>query len=174
MLPFLLFVLLGQQTPKEIPINTPYVQTPTEVVDEMIKIARVSKSDVVYDLGCGDGRIVIAAAKDRGARGVGIDLSPDRVREAREAAAKAGVSNRTEFREQDLFDADLSSASVVMIYLLPEVNLRLRPKLWSELKPGTRVVSHTFHMGDWKPDGVVESHGTKIYYWEIRSKSVSE
>jgi cyclopropane fatty-acyl-phospholipid synthase-like methyltransferase len=156
----------GQQLP-EVPINTPYVTTPPEVVRAMLSLAAVGRHDVVYDLGCGDGRIVIAAARDFGARGVGIEISPEHTAEARAKARRAGVARRVEIRQQDLFDTDLSPATVVAIYLLPEVNLRLRPKLLKELKPGARVVSHSFHMGDWKPAKVVEAHGTKIYLWIV-------
>ena len=113
---------------------------------------RVNKDDVVYDLGCGDGRIVITAAKKYGARGVGVDIDPERIKEANANAKQAGVSDRVKFIEQDLFQTDFKEASVVTLYLLPDINLKLRPKLLSELKPGTRIVSHAFDMGDWKPD----------------------
>ena len=151
----------------EIAINTPYVTTPPEVVRAMLKLATVGSGDVVYDLGCGDGRIVIAAARDFGAHGVGIEISPEHAAEARENVRKAGVGRRVDIRQQDLIDADLTRASVVALYLLPEVNLRLRPKLLRELKPGTRIVSHTFDMGDWRPDKVVSTHGTNVYLWVI-------
>jgi SAM-dependent methyltransferase len=144
-----------------------YVPTPTAVVNEMLRLANVKSTDLVYDLGSGDGRIVIAAAKRRGARGVGIDIDPQRVQEANENAQKAGVSDRVQFRQQDLFQTDFSNASVVTLYLLPELNLRLRPKLLRELKPGTRVVSHAFDMGDWKPNKVVEVDGRTVYYWVV-------
>ena len=144
-----------------------FVPTPTEVVLEMLKMANVTKDDVVYDLGCGDGRIVITAAKMFGARGVGIDIDPFRIRESNENAAKAGVADRVKFIRGDLFQTDLSEASVVALYLLPELNLRLRPKLFRELKPGTRIVSHDFKMGDWNPDhtGVVQN--VSYQYFEI-------
>ena len=118
----------------------------------MLKLAGVGKTDVVYDLGCGDGRIVIAAAREFGARGVGVDINPVRIGEARENAKKAGVEKQVRFEENDLFLADIHEATVVTLFLLPNVNLRLRPKLLADLKPGTRVVSNTFDMGDWKPD----------------------
>jgi len=118
----------------------------------MLKLADVKSTDVVYDLGCGDGRIVIAAAKTYGARGVGIDINPERIKEAKESAKKAGVEDLVRFEENDLFKADIHEASVVTLFLLPKVNLRLRPKLLKELKPGTRIVSNTFDMGDWKAD----------------------
>jgi SAM-dependent methyltransferase len=132
--------------------EVPYVPTTDEAVQAMLKLADVKKTDVVYDLGCGDGRIVIAAAKKYGARGVGIDINPERIKEAKENAKKAGVADLVRFEENDLFKADIHEASVVTLFLLPDVNLRLRPKLLKELKPGTRIVSNTFDMDDWKAD----------------------
>ena len=153
--------------------DVPYVPTPQTVVDEMLKIAAVSKDDVVYDLGSGDGRIVITAAKNFQARGVGVDINPERIKEANANAQQAGVTDRVKFIEQDLFETDLKEASVVTLYLLPEVNLRLRPKLWRELKPGTRVVSHSFDMGDWKPEKTVKLGERTIYYWVIPERAPS-
>ena len=150
--------------------DVPYVPTPDDVVQAMLKLAEVKSADTVYDLGCGDGRIVVAAAKDFGAHGVGVDINPERVLEARANAAKAGVQSLTKFEEGDLFDADIHSATVVALYLLPSVNLRLRRKLLAELKPGTRVVSHSFDMGDWKPDKEEQLDGATIYLWTIPSK----
>ena len=147
--------------------DVPYVPTPQVVVDKMLEVAAVTKGDVVYDLGSGDGRIVITAAKKYGVRGVGVDIDPERIKEANANAIQAGVVGHVKFIEQDLFKTDLKEASVVTLYLLPEVNLRLRPKLWSELKPGTRVVSHAFDMGDWKPEKTIEVEGRTIYYWVI-------
>lgn len=147
--------------------DVPYVPTPQTVVDEMLKLAAVTKDDVVYDLGSGDGRIVITAAKKYGARGVGIDISSDRVSEANANAHEAGVTDRVKFVQQDLFETDLKEATVVTLYLLPEVNLRLRPKLLRELKPGTRIVSHSFDMGDWKPDKHMDVEGRSIYFWVV-------
>jgi len=144
-----------------------YVPTPTAVVNEMLRLADVKANDVVYDLGSGDGRIVIAAAQQRGARGTGIDIDPQRVQKANENAQKAGVSDRVQFRQQDLFQANFSEATVVTLYLLPELNVKLRPKLLRELKPGTRIVSHAFDMGDWKPEQVVEVDGKTVYYWVV-------
>jgi len=118
----------------------------------MLKLADVKSSDIVYDLGCGDGRIVIGAAKEYGAHGVGIDINPERIAEAKANAKKAGVENLVRFEENDLFDADIHEASVVTLFLLSRVNLKLRPKLLKDLKPGTRIVSNTFDMGDWKPE----------------------
>jgi SAM-dependent methyltransferase len=152
------------------PTRTPdvvYVPTPVPVVNEMLRLANVKSNDVVYDLGSGDGRIVIAAAQERGASGVGIDINPERIREANQNAQNAGVSDRVQFRQQDLFQTDFSKATVVTLYLLPELNVKLRPKLLRELKPGTRIVSHAFDMGDWKPQQVVEVNGRTVYYWVV-------
>jgi precorrin-6B methylase 2 len=157
------FVYAQEQKTKDVP----YVPTPQIVVDKMLEVAAVTKNDVVYDLGSGDGRIVISAAKKYGVRGVGVDIDPERIKEANANAVQAGVADRVKFIEQDLFKIDLKEASVVTLYLLPEVNLRLRPKLWRELKPGTRVVSHAFDMGDWKPEQTVQVEGRTIYYWVI-------
>ncbi len=132
--------------------DVPFVPTTEPAVQEMLKLADVKKTDVVYDLGCGDGRIVITAAKTFGARGVGIDINPVRINEAKENARKAGVENLVRFEENDLFKADIHEATVVTLFLLPNINLKLRPKLLADLKPGTRVVSNTFDMGDWKPE----------------------
>ncbi len=132
--------------------EVPFVPTPNEVVEEMLKMANVGKNDVLYDLGCGDGRIVITAAKKFGCRGVGIDIDPKRIRESRENAIEVGVSDKVKFIQMDLFETNIREATVVTLYLLSEVNLRLRPKLFRELAPGTRVVSHEFSMGDWKAD----------------------
>jgi SAM-dependent methyltransferase len=150
--------------------DVPFVPTPEAVVDKMLDVARVGPNDVVYDLGSGDGRIVIAAAK-KGARAVGIDIDPQRIREARENARKAGVQKRVEFRQGDLFQADLSGATVVTLYLLSRVNQKLRPKLLSELKPGTRIVSHAFDMGDWKPESVEHVGSSTIYSWVVPAAS---
>jgi SAM-dependent methyltransferase len=160
-------LLLGLALWTQISIQAPYVQTPPEVVSEMLKLAGVRKDDLVYDLGCGDGRIVIAAARQFGARGVCVELSPARIREAQQNARRAGVAGRIEFLQQDLFDTDISKATVVTLYLLPEVNLELRPKLLRELRPGTRIVSNSFDMGDWQPHKVVSIASGKIYYWVI-------
>jgi SAM-dependent methyltransferase len=159
-------------TPKREP-DVPYVPTPHEVVAEMLRLANVTKSDVVYDLGCGDGRIVIAAAQKYGARGVGIDINPQRIIEAQANAKAAGVADRVQFMEQDLFDTDLNQATVITLYLLPQVNLKLRPKLLN-LKPGTRIVSHSFDMGDWKPEQTVNVNGRTVYYWTIPNNARSQ
>ena len=157
--------------------DVPYVPTTEAAVQAMLKLAEVKKTDVVYDLGCGDGRIVISAAKDIGARGVGIDINPVRIGEAKENARKAGVEKLVRFEENDLFEADIHEATVVTLFLLPHINLKLRPKLLKDLKPGTRIVSNTFDMGDWKPekeaivpdtdDQSYLSH--KLYFWIVPS-----
>jgi SAM-dependent methyltransferase len=143
-----------------------YVPTPTRVVEAMLTLAAVGPNDVVYDLGSGDGRIVIAAAK-RGARGVGIELEPGLVAEAGRNARKAGVAERVQFIEGDIFNTDLSAASVVTLYLLSSINERLRPKLLREMKPGSRVVSHRFGMGEWSPAKSLTVAGTDILLWRI-------
>jgi SAM-dependent methyltransferase len=131
--------------------DVPYVQTPDRVVQEMLALADVRPDDVVYDLGAGDGRVVIAAARWRGAHGVGIEIDPDLVRHARHEAERAGVADRVRFETGDLFAAPLGAATVVTLYLSPELNARLRPRLLAELRPGTRIVSHQFPMADWRP-----------------------
>ena len=152
-------------------ILVPYVPTTEPLVDYMLEMANVGKGDVVYDLGCGDGRIVITAAKRFGARGVGIDINPERIKEARANAKAAGVEGKVKFRVGDLFKANFSEASVVMLYLLPDVNVALRPQLWRQLKVGTRVVSHDYHMGDeWPPDRTEHAEGKVLYSWTIREE----
>ncbi len=141
-----------------------YVPTPEEVVIKMLQMAKVTQNDIVYDLGCGDGRVVITAAKVFGARGVGVDIDPVRIKESNENARKVGVTDRVKFIEQDLFKTDISEATVVSLYLQRELNLRLRPKLLRELRPGTRIVSHEFDMDDWKPDNMGTVPNVKLYY----------
>jgi ribosomal protein L11 methylase PrmA len=145
----------------------PYVTTPPAVVDAMLSMAGVTESDVVYDLGSGDGRIPIRAATEFGARGVGIEIKPALVEKARARARAAGVEDQVEFRRQDLFEADISAATVVTLYLLPEINLKLRPKLFRALAPGTWVVSHGFDMGAWTPLATKEVQGRRLYLWRI-------
>jgi ubiquinone/menaquinone biosynthesis C-methylase UbiE len=151
--------------------DVPYVPTPYEVVNEMLKMADVKKNDTLYDLGCGDGRIVITAAKEIGCRGVGIDIDPLRIEESKNNALEAGVSDKVNFLQQDLFEADFSKATVVTLYLLQTVNLELRPKILRVLKPGTRIVSHDFSMKDWESDKSTEvklarrSHS--VYFWVV-------
>jgi SAM-dependent methyltransferase len=152
------------------PPDVPFVPTTNPVVEAMLKLAGVHKGDLVYDLGCGDGRIVIMAAKQFGAHAVGVDINPERIDEANANAKKEGVERMVKFVENDLFDADIHTATVVTLYLLPDVNLKLRPKLLKELKPGTRVVSHSFDMGDWKPEKEQTVEGATIYLWTIPAK----
>ena len=145
-----------------------FVPTPHEVVDAMLKVAKVGKDDVLYDLGSGDGRIPITAAQKYGiARGIGIDINPQRIKEANENLRKAGVGERVRFVNADLFESDLSDATVITLYLLPELNLKLLPKLLKEVKPGTRIVSHAFDMGTWKPEQSLDVGGRKVYFWII-------
>jgi ribosomal protein L11 methylase PrmA len=144
-----------------------YVPTPQEVVEDMLRLVDVKKGDVLYDLGCGDGRIPITAAKLYGVRAVGIDIDPQRIAEAQQNAKRAGVTHLVEFRLADLFQSDFREASVITLYLLPDLNVKLRPRLLAEMKPGTRIVSHQFDMGDWKPDKRLESNGRTIYFWVI-------
>ena len=161
----------AQQRPQQ--PRTPdviFVPTPQEVVDAMLKVAKVTRNDVIYDLGSGDGRIPITAAKMFGARGVGIDIDPVRIEEANANAKAAGVTDKVRFLNQDLFTTDISEATVVTLYLLPSLNLKLMPKLMKELKPGTRIVSHAFDMGDWKPEQTLTVDGRSIYYWTIPKK----
>ena len=167
--------LAAQSTAPRREPDVPYVPTTEPAVEAMLKLAGVKKADVVYDLGCGDGRIVIAAAKNLGARGVGIDINPVLIGEAKENARKAGVEKLVRFEENDLFEADIHEATVVTLFLLPHINLKLRPKLLQDLKPGTRIVSNTFDMGDWKPEKeaiVPESDeesylSHKLYLWIV-------
>jgi precorrin-6B methylase 2 len=155
------------------PLRSPdviFVPTPQEVVDAMLKLAKVTKNDVVYDLGSGDGRIPITAARTYGARGVGIDIDPQRIKEATENLKAAGVGDRVRFLNQDLFTTNISEATVVTLYLLPSLNLKVMPKLNAELKPGTRVVSHAFDMGDIKPQETQNVNGRTIYLWTVPIK----
>jgi ribosomal protein L11 methylase PrmA len=159
----------GTQTQLRTP-DVIFVPTPQEVVDAMLKVAKVTKNDVIYDLGCGDGRIPVTAAKTYGARGIGIDIDPQRIKEANENAKTQGVTDKVKFMNADLFETDISEATVVTLYLLPSLNLKLMPKLMKELKPGTRIVSHAFDMGDWKPEQTLNVNGRTVYYWTIPRK----
>ena len=170
---FLLLVLIGAvampasaQTQLRAP-DVIFVPTPQEVVDAMLKLAKVTKNDVVYDLGSGDGRIPITAAKTYGARGVGIDIDPQRIKEANENLKASGVGDRAKFLNADLFTTDISEATVVTLYLLPSLNLKVLPKLNKELKPGTRIVSHAFDMGSSKPLETLNVNGRTVYFWTI-------
>ena len=151
--------------------DVPYVPTPPPIVEAMLKLGKIQPADFVIDLGCGDGRIVIMAVEKFGARGMGFDLNPQRIAEAKENAKKAGVEEKVEFIERNLFEADVSKATLVTLYLLPDVNLRLRPKLLRELRTGARIVSHSFDMGDWKPDKKIEVNGKTLYFWEVTEKA---
>jgi len=144
-----------------------FVPTPQEVVEDMLRLANVRQGDVLYDLGSGDGRIPVTAAKLYGVRAVGIDIDPERIREAQENARRNGVDKLVQFRMDDLFEADFRDATIITLYLLPDLNLKLRPRLLRELKPGTRIVSHQFDMGTWKPDKKLESNGRTVYFWVI-------
>ncbi len=154
-------------------LDVPYVPTPRRVVAAMLDLAAVGPEDYLIDLGSGDGRIAVMAAQ-RGARALGVDLDPDRVAEATLAAQTAGVSDRARFRRQDLFDTPLREANVVTMYLLPEVNLRLRPRLLTELKPGTRILSHNFTLGDWRPDATREIDASRIFFWIVPAVAAGE
>ena len=148
-------------------LDVPYVPTPQAVVDKMLDMAKVTGDDYLIDLGSGDGRIPIAAAKRFGTKGMGVEIDPVRVQEAKTNAVNARVADKVEFRKQDLFETDLSQATVLTMYLLPRVNLQLRPRILNKLKPGTRVVSHSFDMGDWKPDQKIIVDGRPIYLWIV-------
>ncbi|MBN2029257.1 methyltransferase domain-containing protein [bacterium] len=162
-------ITAGQDTPLH--LDVPYVPTPEEVVEVMLDITHVNENDILYDLGCGDGRIVITAAKEKGARGVGIDINPKRIEESIKNAEKANVMDRVQFIEGDLFLADFSEATVLTMYLLPAVNIRLRPRLLRELMPGSRIVSHDFSMNEWEPDSTIkipnDFHTHSVYFWII-------
>jgi len=150
-----------------------YVPTPYEVVDEMLRLANVKKGDVLYDLGSGDGRIPVTAAKRFGIRAVGIDIDPQRIKEANENARKNGVAKLVTFKQEDLFKTQFKDATVVTLYLLPELNVKLRPRLLAELRPGTRIVSHQFDMGTWQPEKKVELNGRSVYLWTVPERPVA-
>jgi cyclopropane fatty-acyl-phospholipid synthase-like methyltransferase len=163
-------LMLAQQAPAG-QLRQPdviYVPTPQEVVDAMLDVAQVKSTDVIYDLGSGDGRIPITAAQKYGARGVGIDINPERIKEANDNLKKANVGDKVKFLTADLFETNISEATVVTLYLLQSLNEKLRPKLFKELKPGTRVVSHAFSMGDaWPPEKTLNVNGRTVYFWTI-------
>lgn len=169
---FFSFFAMGsmQLNAQHIVLDVPYVPTPQNVVDGMLELADVKKGEVVYDLGCGDGRIVITAAKKFGATGIGVDLNPERIKEANANAVEANVEDKVKFYEGNLFDFDFSKADVLTLYLLPDVNLTLKPKIQEEMKPGSRVVSHAFSMGDWEPDQEITVDGRTVYLWIIPDK----
>ena len=163
---------LAAQEPEALRGDVPYVPTPPDVVEAMLKLGGVKSGDILYDLGCGDGRIVVMAVQKFGARtGTGIDINPQRIKEAQENARQAGVSDKARFIEKNLFEADIHDATVVTLYLLPEVNLRLRPKLLNDLKVGTRIVSHQFDMGDWQPDKTIQLDWRTVYLWTVTEKA---
>jgi predicted O-methyltransferase YrrM len=152
-----------------------YVPTPQEAVDAMLKVAKVGKSDIVYDLGSGDGRIPITAVQKYNAqRAVGIDINPVRIKEAEANLKAANLGDRVRFLNEDLFEAKISDATVVTLYLLPSLNLKLLPKLLNDLKPGTRIVSHAFDMGSWKPEQTLKADGSTIYFWTIPAKGTPQ
>jgi ribosomal protein L11 methylase PrmA len=160
------------------PLRSPdvvYVPTPYAAVDAMLKVAKVGKSDVVYDLGSGDGRIpIMAVQKYNAARAIGIDINPERIKEAEANLKAAGVGDRVRFLNEDLFEAKIGDATVVTLYLLPSLNLKLLPKLLAEVKPGTRIVSHAFDMGSWKPQQTLNAEGSTVYFWTIPAKGTPE
>lgn len=166
-------VLVSAQTVTPRTPDVPYVPTPQDVVDAMLNLAKVTKNDVIYDLGSGDGRIVITAAKKYGATGVGVDINPERIKEANVNARNAKVTDKVKFVEGDLFEMDFSKATVVTLYLLPAINLKLRPQLLEQLKPGTRIVSHAFDMGDWEPEQTITVNGSTIYFWTVPKKKAT-
>jgi 2-polyprenyl-3-methyl-5-hydroxy-6-metoxy-1,4-benzoquinol methylase len=175
LLTFLSFVLAAlppvQSARSEaIKLDVPFVATPQVVVDKMLELAAVKKDDFLIDLGSGDGRIPITAASRFGIKALGVDINPDRIQEAKTNAVKARVEDMVEFRKQNLFETDITKASVLTMYLLPHINMELRPRILSQLKPGTRVVSHAFHMGDWKPEKEVFIEGRMIYLWIVPEK----
>ena len=161
----------------EVKKDVPYVPTPQEVVDKMLELAQIKNTDTVYDLGCGDGRMVITAAKKYGAKGIGVDIDPERIKESNDNAKTAGVTDKVKFIQKDLFTMDFADCDVLTMYLLPSVNMKLRPKIL-DLKPGTRIVSHDWDMGDWKPDKTIEVDApdktigrekkSRIHLWVVR------
>ena len=168
-----MFCFVLSVTAQESKPDVVYVPTSRPIVDAMLKLAKVTKTDTVYDLGCGDGRIVITAAKEFGASGVGIEIDSKLVKQAGENARLAGVSEKVKFLEADLFKTDFSRATVVMLYLSPGVNLQLRPQLLKQLKPGTRIVSHDFDMGEWKPEQTIKIEEATLYFWTVPAKKPS-
>ena len=156
--------------PPPIKLDIPYVPTPQDVVDRMLHLAKVTKDDFVMDLGCGDGRMLVTAAARHGARGYGVDINPVRIEEANANAKKAGVADRVEFEIKDLFKTPIEKASVIAMYLLPSVMLQLRPKILADMKPGSRLVSHDFHMDDWEPDHQESMSDHDIFYWMVPAR----
>lgn len=173
--PLLALALVGlaSRTAGRLP-DVGYVPTPQPIVDAMLKLAKVRPGELVYDLGCGDGRAVITAARDFGARGVGVDIDPERIAESRANAAVAGVLDRVRFEQADLFQLPFADADVLFLYLLPDLNVRLRPRILDELRPGTRVISHAFTMGDWAPDRISQVGNIPIFFWIVPAKIAGE
>jgi precorrin-6B methylase 2 len=167
-----------EQQPSGKQIRSPdvvFVPTPYEAVDAMLKVAKAGKDDVVYDLGSGDGRIpIMAVQKYNATRAIGIDINPERIREAEANLKAANLGDRVRFLNEDLFEANIGDATVVTLYLLPSLNLKLIPKLLAELKPGTRIVSHAFDMGSWKPQQTLNAGGSTVYFWTIPAKGTPE
>jgi len=162
----------AQQPPR---LDVPYVPTAQHVVDRMLTIAKVTKDDFVMDLGCGDGRMLVTAAAKFGAKGgYGVDINPERIKEAKANALKAGVADKVTFEIRDLFTMPINQASVLTMYLLPSVNLKLRPRILDEMKPGSRIVSHDFNMDDWRPDYFEAMEGHDIYFWIVPAKAEGE
>jgi trans-aconitate methyltransferase len=148
-------------------LDVPFVPTPQQVVDKMLELAKIQKGDFLIDLGSGDGRIPVTAAQRFGVKALGVDINPQRIKEANERAQEAKVTGLVEFRQEDLFQTDISQANVLTMYLLPSVNLKLRPKILSDMRPGSRVVSHAFDMGDWAPEQKVTVDGRTVYLWTV-------
>jgi len=181
LLPLMLLTLVAApaaaQQAAQAPLRSPdviFVPTPQEVVDAMLKLAKVGPNDVVYDLGSGDGRIPITAAKTYGARGVGIDIDPQRIREATENLKQAGVGDKVKFLNQDLFTTPIGEATVVTMYLLPTLNVKVLPKLNAELKPGTRVVSHAIDIEGYPPQQTINVNGRTVYMWTVPIKKAGQ
>lgn len=158
---------LAQPAPN---LDVPYVPTPQQVVDRMLEIAKVTAKDFVMDLGCGDGRMLVTAASKYGSRGFGVDLNPVRIKEATENAQKANVADKVKFEVRNLFDTPIKDADVLTMYLLPSVNLQLRPRILDEMKPGSRIVSHAFNMGEWTADQNENVDGREVYFWVVPAK----
>jgi SAM-dependent methyltransferase len=164
------FAQLPEQADQPPRLDVPYVPTPQEVVDRMLEIAKVTGKDFVMDLGCGDGRMLVTAASKFGARGRGVDINPQRIKEANANAQKANVTDKVTFEVKNLFDTSIKDANVLTMYLLPSVNLQLRPRILDEMRPGSRIVSHSFDMGDWEADLQDRVNYSRIYYWIVPAK----
>jgi len=158
------------QAQTSVQLDVPYVPTPQDLVDRMLEIVKPTPSDFVMDLGCGDGRMLVTAAAKFGARGRGVDLNPVRISEANENARKANVTDKVTFEVKNLFQTSIAEATVLTMYLLPSVNLQLRPRILAEMRPGSRIVSHAFHMADWEPDLQDEVRGRNIYHWVVPAR----